>query len=285
MKNNLLKLFKEAKENYRAIGQFNFSDFGQLRGIFAAAKNLNVPIILGTSEGESAYFGLEEAVALVDVLKKKTGVLAFLNLDHAKSFDIIKKAIEVGYNMVHFDGSALSFEENLKITKEIVKYGHKRGVVVEGEIGAIRGESKINETAPEIKEEDLATPEQAEKFIKETKVDVLAAAIGNIHGLYYKKPELDLKRLAEISKSSGALLVLHGGSGIPENEIREAIKLGVVKININTELRVAWKEGLKKELSLEESKPCKILSKIEFAVQEKVEEKIKIFNNKKYDTV
>src|ERR1035437_1604984 len=127
MKNAKFYLEKAQKEKF-AIGQFNFSDFTQMKAILEAAGKLKSPVILGTSEGESKFFGLEEAVALRDVLRKRTGLPVFLNLDHGKTFEYLKEAIDAAYDMVHFDGSKLSFEENVKITKEVVKYAKDKGV-------------------------------------------------------------------------------------------------------------------------------------------------------------
>ncbi|MBZ9577899.1 class II fructose-bisphosphate aldolase family protein [Patescibacteria group bacterium] len=255
---------KKAQRQKFAIGQFNFSTIEQLKGILAAAQKTRVPVILGTSEGESKFLGLREIIALVEISKMKYKVSAFLNLDHGKDLNWLKKAIDFGYSAVHFDGSGLAFKENVKRAKKIVDYAHKRGVLVEGEIEAI-------------KEKNLTSSVQAEKFVKETKVDSLAVAIGNIHGLYTGMPKLNLGRLKEINKKTNAYLVLHGGSGIPDVQIKKTIKLGIAKININTELRLTWKRALTRSLKAQEIKPYKILPKVQKAIQKKVEEKIGIY--------
>lgn len=276
----LLDYLKKAQKEKWAIGQFNFSTFDQLRGILEAARKLNSPVILGTSEGESKFLGLEEILALVEISKNKYGVCAFLNLDHGKDLDWIKRAIDFGYSAVHYDGSALPLEENIKYAKKVVNYAHQNKVLVEGELGYIRGESKLHKGKAKIEKEDLTLPTEVEKFIKETKVDSLAIAIGNIHGVYAKMPKLDFKRLNEINKITKSFLVLHGGSGIPNAEIKKAIKFGVVKININTEIRAVWKESLKKILKSQEIKPYKILPQIQNEIQRKVVEKINLFGCK-----
>jgi len=257
----------KAKKEKWAIGQFNFPTIEQLRGILVAAHGMKSPVILGTSEGESKFLGLEEILALVEISKMKYNVSAFLNLDHGKDLDYIKKAIDFGYSAVHFDGSDLPLEKNIRYAKKVVEYAHKKGVLVEGELDSIKKQSSTS-----LKE--------AEKFIKETKVDSLAIAIGNVHGMH-KNPKLDFERLKEINNRVNSFLVLHGGSGIPNVQIRKAIKFGIVKININTELRLAWKRTLAKSLKAQEIKPYKILPKVQKAVQEKVEEKIKLFNRVK----
>lgn len=256
---------KNAQKNKYAIGQFNFSTLDQLRAILKASRLTGSPVILGTSEAESKFFGLEEIVALVEISKTKSKIPVFLNLDHGKDLDWLKKAIDYGYSAVHFDGSDLALEKNIKYVKKIVEYAHKRGVLVEAEIDPI--EKKV-----------LTCLEDAEKFVKQTKADCLAIAIGNTHGLTQKTTKLDFERLKEIQKRTKVFLVLHGGSGIPDSEIKKAIKLGTVKININTELRVVWKNALEAALRNKEIKPYKILPQVEDFIQKKVAEKINLFN-------
>jgi fructose-bisphosphate aldolase class II len=279
----MLEIFKQAKENKYAIGAFNVSNLEQLKAIVEAGRNLKSPIIVATSEGESKFIGKKQIRALIDVYKQETGLPIILHLDHGKSFDIIKEAIEAGYDSVHFDGSALSFEENIKMTKKIVDFAKEKGIKnIEGEIGYLRGKSALQE-AVEIKEEDLTNPEQAEGFIEETKVDTLAIAIGNIHGVLKssKNPHLFLDRLEEINERIGDKtgLVLHGGSGTPEEDIRKAIQLGIVKVNVNTELRVAYTKALRKSLQDDpnQTTPYKIMPLVVEAVQKVVDEKIKLF--------
>jgi len=270
---NLKYFFKKAEKEKWAIGQFNFSTLEQFKGIIEAAKKLNSPIILGTSINESHFIGLSQAVALVKLAQKETGLPIFLNLDHALSFSYTKKAIDLGYQAVHFDGSKITIDENIKITKQIVKYAHQKNVLIEGEIDIVGG--------------DLTNPEQAKKFVQETKVDSLAVNIGTAHGIQTsgKDFRINLKRLKEIKdKTKNTYLILHGGSGTSEKDIKSAIRLGIVKININTETRMAYTNTLRKTLNknLKEIIPYKYLPEVVTAVQKKVEEKIKLFgsNNK-----
>jgi len=277
---NLRNILDRAQKNKYAIGQFNFSTLEQLRGILSAARKLESPIIVATSERESNYIGLKEAVALVEISKVKYRVVAFLNFDHGKNLDKIKTAIDYGYSAVHFDGSELPLEKNIKYTKKVVEYAHKRGVLVEGELGYLRGESKLHKGKGEIRKKDLTSPEEAEEFVRKTKVDSLAIAIGNIHGIYAKMPKIDFRRLEEIHRKTKVFLVLHGGSGISKPEIKKAIKKGIVKININTELREVWKKALFTALKTSTIKPYEILPPVQTAVQKKVEEKINLFGSK-----
>lgn len=256
---------KKAQREKWAIGQFNFSSLEQLRGILEAARKKKSPVILGTSEGESRFLDFKEIIALVEISKIKYKIPVFLNLDHGRDLNLIRKAIDFGYSAVHFDGSGLPLEENIKRAKKVVEYAHKRGVLVEGELEYI-------------KKKNLTSPEKAEKFLRKTKIDSLAIAIGNVHGIYKKMPKLDFKRLKEIREKAKVFLVLHGGSGVSKPEIREAIRQGIVKININTELRLAWKKALIQALRAKENRPYKILPQVEEAVQRKVEEKINLFS-------
>jgi len=276
-------LNKAYKEHW-AIGQFNFSDWSQVKGIVEAAKNLKSPIILGTSEGESNFVGLEEAVAMRNVLRKKTGLPIFLNLDHGKSFEILKGAILSGYDMVHFDGSKLSLEENIKISREVVKFAKWKGVVVEGEIGKIStNASKVYTDKFEIKEEDLTNVLEAEEYFKKTKVNILAVGVGTFHGIDVTgvSPNIRLDRLKEIKNKIDLPLVLHGGSGTKDEDLIDAIKLGIVKININTETRLAFAGTLRKvmEEKKEEIVPYKYLAEPILAVQAVVERNINLFGS------
>lgn len=275
---------KKAQKEGWAIGQFNFSDFSQLKAIVNKSAELKSPVILGTSEGESKFFGLEEAVALRDVLRKKTGSPIFLNLDHGKSVEYLKQAIDAGYDMVHFDGSKLSLEENIKLTKEIIKYAKKYKVTVEGEVGRLGTDtSKVYTEKFVIDENNLTKPEQAFEFIGKTGADLLAISIGNFHGIEVSGVDpnlrLDLLRLIR-QKIGDTFLVLHGGSGTPEDDVKEAIKTGIAKININTELRLSFSGNLRRALSnIEEIVPYKYLPDAQKSVERVVGIKIGLFGS------
>ena len=281
---NLKYYLKKAYQEKFSIGQFNFSDWSQVKGIVVAAQNLKSPIILGTSEGESKFVGLEEAVAMRNVLRKKTGLPIFLNLDHGKSFEILKEAIMAGYDMVHFDGSKLLLEENIKISKKVVNFAKKKGVVVEGEIGKIgKDASRVYIDKFEINEEDLTNVEESKIYYNKTKVDILAVSVGTFHGMNINgaSPNIRLDRLKEIKEKINIPLVLHGGSGTPEEDIKEAIKLGIVKININTETRLAFTGTLRQVLENDKTEitPYKYLKEPILAVQEVIEKNINLFGS------
>ena len=202
MKNLKYYLNKAYKEKF-AIGQFNFSNFEQVKGIIAAVKNLKSPVILGTSEGESKFVGLQEAVAMRNVLRQKTGLPIFLNLDHGKSVEYLKEAIKAGYDMVHFDGSKLPLEENIKMSIQVVKLAKKKDVVVEGEVGRFGTDaSRLYTEKFEIKEEDLTNLEDAKLYVKKTGITVLAVSVGTFHGIDSSgvSPHIRLERLRQIKE-------------------------------------------------------------------------------------
>ncbi len=275
---NLQQVLESTKKENRAIGQFNFSSLEQLKAITKAAKELETPIICGTSPGESNYFGIEEAVSLVRTIEKKENILVYLNYDHGKDVDIIKKAVDCGYDMVHFDGSHLTFEENIEKTKEVVAYAHKKGVVVEGEISKIPGRSIVS--TEEVEEIVLTPIEKVVRMIKETKVDCIAFDVGSFHGIHKNKPEIYPERVAELLSIVNPFIALHGGSGIDDEMIKILIKKGVTKININTELRFQWRNSLYQALANneEEITPYNIFPAVVDAVYRKTKEKIKLFN-------
>ncbi len=275
----LKKYLKKAFKEGWAIGQFNFSTLDQLKSIIEVSRKTKSPIILGTSQKEADFFGIEEAGAIVSFYKKKDKIPVFLNLDHGKDFEIIKKAINCGYDMVHFDGSKMSMNDNIKNTSAVVKYAHKNNVLVEGELGYIFGKSAYHQKKIKIKKTDIFSIEEINSFFKETKIDLLALAVGNVHGIYSQFPVINFEILKKV-KEKNIPIVFHGGSGVLNKDIRKAIKYGTVKVNINTELRVSWKESLEKSLKTKKFAPYELLSNSKKEVALKVEEKIKVFKSK-----
>jgi len=268
---------ERAQKKKVPIWQFNFCDLWQFIGILEGAKKFKEPFILGTSEGEAKTLDPQLASAFHKFARAKLKVPVFLNLDHAKDLDLIEKAIKAHYQMIHFDGSSLPLKENIEITKRVVKMCHKKGILVEGEIGEIPQAKGFKKS-----KKCLTQPKEAMIFVKKTGVDLLAISIGNLHGILEKMPPLDLERLYMIKKEierAGlkVFLVLHGGSGIKEEELKRAVRAGIVKININTELRIAWKKGLLVDLKSKEVAPYKIVKKTIQNVARVVEEKMKIF--------
>jgi fructose-bisphosphate aldolase class II len=278
----------EAEKEGRAIGHFNVSNLETLRGIFNSASKLNLPVIIGTAEGERKFIGTKQAVALVKSLREEYNYPIFLNADHTYSFEGVKECIDAGYDSVIFDATGMSYEENVKITKKCVEYARSVNpdIIVEAELGFIGSSSKVLDKIPEgvkISEEFLTKPEEAKKFVEETGVDMLAPAVGNIHGMLKGgvDPALNIKRIAEIKSVVNIPIVLHGASGNSEEDIKNAIKAGISLIHVNTEIRVAFRKALEAELieKKDEVAPYKYMDKTILAVEKVIEEKLKLFNN------
>jgi ketose-bisphosphate aldolase len=276
-------LLAQARKGKYAIGAFNASGSEQIEAIIRGAINSKAPgLIVATSEGEGKFVGFKQAKALIDAWKTVVEFPIYLHLDHGKSFEIIQQAIEAGYDSVHYDCSELTIEENINELKRAVAYAHKKNVFVEGELGFLRGKSQVQEIV-EVNEKDMTDPKVALDFAKKTGIDSLAVIIGNFHGIATVSGEhLNIERLKEISKIINIPLVLHGGSGIPNEEIKIAIGLGISKINVNTEIRVAFTEGLKEAIAKNpgETTPYKIFPLAIEAVGNVVKEKIGVFTNK-----
>ena len=283
----LLQVIQEAENKKVAIGHFNISNLEQLKAIFEAARELSLPLIIGTSEGEGNFIGFKQAAALVKSFQEEFVYPIFLNADHVHSLEKAREVAEDGYDAITFDLSELPFEENIAKTKEAVKFIKKINpeILVEGEIGFIGHSSKILKEIPQgaaIKPEDLTKPEEAARFVKETKVDLLAPAVGSIHGMLIDRPDphLDISRIREIRKAAGVPLVLHGGSGITNEDFTAAIDAGIAIIHINTEIRWACRRSLEKSLrdNHEEIAPYKIMPAVIAEMKRVVTEKLKIFN-------
>ncbi len=277
---------KEAQSNQTALGHFNVSTLDGIWAVADAALALGVPVIIGLSEGERDYVGPNQVRAVVDAIKVQRKQDIFLNADHTYSFERVKEAIEAGFDSVIFDGAKLSLEENIIETKKCVEYARltSRGaILVEGELGFIGSSSGILDGIPRgavVGEENMTKAGEARRFVEETGIDLLAPAIGNIHGLIRGgDPALNVSRVREIKKSVAVPLVLHGASGNTAEEIRQCVKAGVVIVHVNTELRMAYRAALVKSLSEdhEELSPYKYLKPAKLAMQKVVEEKLKIF--------
>jgi fructose-bisphosphate aldolase class II len=261
------KILTKANKNNYAVPAFNINNLETLQPIMKVCNQLKSPVIIQTSEGAIDYAGIENLIFLVKIASLKSKIPIALHLDHGKDMKLIKKAIDSGYTSVMIDASHYKFHTNIALTKEIVEYAHKKNVSVEAELGTIGGkEDKVKS-----KEILLTDPEKALDFVKKTKVDSLAVAIGTSHGAYkFKtKPKLDIKRLKQIKKLISVPLVLHGASSIPQpivkkinkfggkvkntkgnpdSEIKKAISAGINKINIDSDLRLAFTSGLRENL-------------------------------------
>ncbi|MBU4348637.1 class II fructose-bisphosphate aldolase [Patescibacteria group bacterium] len=296
---SLKNLIKKAEKNKVAIGHFNISDAMTLRAIFEVAFELSksqkvkIPIIIGTSEGEARFLKMNLAEAMVRRLREDYNFPIFINSDHTHSLKEVEEAVSVGYDAIIFDASKLSFEENIKQTKKAVEYikSKNKNILVEGELGYIGGSSRVLSSLPidvSVGSKDLTKPEEAKQFVKETKIDLLSPAVGNIHGMIIKaetilNPRLDINRIKKIREAVGIPLVLHGGSGISNADFKKAISAGISTIHINTEIRRAWRSSLEKEFALNknETTPYKLLSGTFAEIKKIVYDRLKLFNNLK----
>jgi len=283
---SLIEVIKEAENKKVAIGHFNVSDIVGLKAIFEGARELQAPVIIGVSEGEREFIGVKQIAALIKILKEEYSYPIYLNADHTKSLEKIKEVVEAGFDAAVFDASELSFEENIKKTKEAVEYAKSVNpdFLIEGELGYIGSGSVMLKEIPAgaaIKSEDLTKPEDAAQFVQSTGIDLFAPAVGNLHGMFANSPnpKLDIQRIIEIKKAVSAPLVLHGGSGISDEDFVMAIKAGISVIHINTELRLAWRKGIEEALNKnpDEIAPYKLLPSAVESVKKVVADRIKLF--------
>jgi fructose-bisphosphate aldolase class II len=278
---------EQAKRNGAAIGHFNIADSVQLNAVFAAAQELNLPVVVGVSEGEREFIGLHQIAALVRSLREAFDFPVFLNADHTHTLQKAVDAARAGFDAIVFDLSALPFAENVRQTREAVGVlkSINPDILVEGEIGDIGTGSEIHDVAPDLSK-GLTTPAEAKEYVESTSVDVLAPAVGNMHGMLKSmvrgeaKKHLDIPRIAEIKSAAQVPLTLHGGSGTGDEHFRKAIAAGINIVHINTELRVAWRRGLEEGLAKhpQEVVPYKILPAAAEAVKQVVRSRLSLFS-------
>ncbi|MDO3680700.1 class II fructose-1,6-bisphosphate aldolase [Paenibacillus ehimensis] len=269
----------KAKANKFAVGQFNMNNLEFAQAITEAAEELKSPFIFGVSEGALKYMGIEFTVAIAEAAAKKSGLPIALHLDHGSSFEVAMKCIRAGFSSVMFDGSHYSFEENIRLTKEVVKTAHAMGVSVEGELGTIGGVE--DDISVDEADASLAKPEEAIRFYEETGVDCLAIAVGTAHGMYAGEPNIRFDIIEKVSKAIPVPVVLHGGSGVPDEMIRKSIEAGVGKINVNTENQVACTQTIREVLNKDAKvyDPRKYLTPARKAMVEVVKSKIQLFGS------
>jgi len=282
---SLIEVIQDAEKEKTAVGHFNISTVDALWAIFDAAKALDKPVVIGVSEGERDFIGVEQTVALVKSIRDKYAYPIFLNADHTYSIERVKEAVEAGFDSVIIDGAKLSMDENIKLTKEGVELTKTINwkVLVEAEVGYIGSSSKMLDEVPEdVMKASMPTGSDVKEFVKATKVDLISPAVGNVHGMVKNamNPELHIDRIKEIREEGGVPLVLHGGSGISDSNFKEAIAAGISMIHINTEIRKAWREATDTFLRAnpDEVAPYKILKPAKEAVQKVVEDRLKLYN-------
>lgn len=233
-------LIERAFSERWALGAFNTSNLEMTQAIAWGLEQQKSPGIIQTSESAIEYAGLTIIYDIVRDVSEKAGVSIFLHLDHGRSFEIVEKCILAGYKSVMIDGSKMSFKDNVALTKKVVDFAHARGVWVEGEIGSIQGKEGMLRAEIKIDDSMLTDPDEAVEFVAQTNVDSLAVSIGTIHGAFRGEEKIHFERLAAIRNKVKIPLVLHGASGLPQDEITRAVREGIVKVNIDTELREAF---------------------------------------------
>lgn len=276
---------EKAKRERFAIGAFNVGNLEVFKAVAKAAGSKRSPIIIESSPGETSFMGADNIVDLAKNFSEEYQIPILVNLDHAGSLKECLKGIEAGYDLIHFDGSKLPLSENVATAKKVVEKAHQKGLLVEGEIDHIIGSSELHSgsASKAIIGREMTDPEKAFCFIKETGVDTLAVFIGNVHGVYAEGGEnLNLDLLQKIAEALDCNLSLHGGSGIPDDQVKEAIKRGIVKVNVNTEIRQVFKDNLQEALeeNPQEYALYKIFPETVEAVQRLIEKKIEVFGSK-----
>ncbi len=284
---SLKEYILEARQKKVAIGHFNVSTLDALWSIYAVAVKLQVPVIIGVSEGERDYVGVRAIAKVVRMIREENNFPIFINADHTYSYERVQEAVDAGFDAVIIDGAQLSFEENVALTQKAVAYAKNKNpdILIEGELGYIGTSSKVLKELPKGAALDalsMTSPEQAKEFVAATGVDLLAPAVGNVHGMLSvgHDPRLDIPRIKAIHEATGVPLVLHGGSGTVDEDFVSAIDAGVSIIHINTELRVAYTKGLVIELQQnpEEVAPYKYLKPAAAALGKVAEGRLKLFS-------
>lgn len=277
---NFIDMLQKAKEEHYAVPHFNINNLEWTKYILEECNKLNIPVIIGVSEGATKYMG-----GFIAVSSMVRGMIESLNinipvcihLDHGSTYENCVSAIDAGFTSVMIDASKHPLEENISITKKVVEYAHARGVSVEAEVGHIGG-TEDNITGNSLN----ATLDDCIKLYEATGIDSLAPALGSVHGFYKGEPNLDFPTMKSINEALPIPLVLHGGSGIPEDKIKTAISCGISKVNINTELQSVWSKAIRKYLSENETvyDPRKIIGSGEQAIKDEIDKIVTIFGTR-----
>lgn len=272
-------MVQHAWKNGYAIGAFSAHNAETIRAILLAAEQEQAPIMIQVGQKVISVMGLEPMKAMIDAFMQDITVPVCIHLDHSRSFAQTMQAVQAGFQSVMFDGSHLSFEENVRITRAVADVAHALNIGVEGEIGKIGGTE--DDISVDEKDALITSSDEALKFSELTTVDYLAVSIGTAHGLYKQEPKLAFDRLHEIREIVRKPIVLHGGSGVPDEQIRKAVALGVAKINVDTELRQAFTQGMAEVLNNdpEEFVLAVSLGRGRDVMKERVVEKIRLFGS------
>lgn len=264
---NMNCLLQTAKKDKKAIPAFNVYNFETVRAVLKASRRQHSPVIIAFGEKYMSYAPIEVIASIVKKMALNSDVPAVLHLDHAKKLDSIVKAIQCGFTSVMYDGSQLELHENIESTKKVVEFAHSAGISVEGELGYMNPEDAASDSGKVIKS-GYTDPEKAAEYVNSTGLDALAVAVGNAHGIYKGTPNLNFLALQKINEASAVPLVLHGCSGIPDDMIKKAVKLGVCKINVNTELSTSAVKAVRTFLDSNPENSLKFEKVLAFAENE-----------------
>jgi fructose-bisphosphate aldolase class II len=275
------EMLKKAQKGRYAVGAFNANNMEIIQAIIETAEEEKAPAILQASQGAIEYAGLDNIVAMVKVMAEKVTVPIALHLDHGTDYYQNIKCLRAGFTSLMFDGSKLPFEENVKITKKVVEMAHTCDIPVEAELGQIgkMGDSDEPGVALEKVKETMADPYEAAKFVELTKIDFLAAAVGTIHGCRTPFAKLDIPRIEKIRELTDVPLVLHGASGVNDEEVRKGISAGICKINIDTRIRMIFTEKIREIIKMnpQEIDPRKLLGPAREVAKEVIRERMRVF--------
>ena len=268
------QLLLDAQKGKYAVPAFNVHNMETIQTVVEAAAELRSPILVAATPGTMKYAGPEFFIKLVEICSDKYDIPIAMHLDHHESYDEIVNAIQIGTKSAMIDASHLSFEENVAMVKKVVDYAHRFDVTVEGELGILGGQE--DDLVRDDKDSKYTNPAQAKEYVERTGIDSLAVAIGTAHGVYKEEPKLDFERLAEIRAVVDVPLVLHGASGVPAEQVKKAIELGITKVNIATELKMPFAETLRQVLVSKpnESDPRKYFGPAKEAMKKVAIEKI-----------
>ncbi|NMB08415.1 MAG: class II fructose-1,6-bisphosphate aldolase [Tissierellia bacterium] len=273
------EILQDAHKNNYAVGAFNVNNMEIVQAIIEAAEETNSPVILQASQGGLKYAGVEYIAELGKLAARNAKVPVAVHLDHGTDFDQVMLCIRHGFTSVMIDGSRFDLEKNIEVTKKVIEVAHAVGVSVEAELGKIGGTE--DDITVDEREATFTDPEEAKRFVDETNVDYLAIAVGTAHGPYKGEPKIDFDRIKAIKEITNIPLVLHGSSGVPADSIKEAVSLGINKINIDTDLRIAFSNAVKEFIkeNPENIDPRKILGPAKEAMKEAIIEKMQLFGS------
>lgn len=276
---NLREILANTRKEGYIVGAFNFNGYEDAQGIVDGAVAMRSPVILMASMGACKYIGLHQTVGMVRGMAESVDIPVCLHLDHATDLDYIRQAVKAGFTSVMVDASAKDYEDNIRESKAVVDFAKGYGCSVEAELGKVGGKED------HIEVDDLSAtftdPADVPRFVEETGIDALAIAFGSVHGFYKSEPKLDFDRLGKILELTQCPLVLHGGTGIPVEDFKRCVRMGMSKINVGTELKATYTESLRKTLSAlpEEMDPRKYMGAVKKACAEVVKGKIEIFGS------